>query len=330
MKNFECKLCASNHLPSPIYSNLSDFIGSASKYDSGFYECAECRHVFLHPTLSASELKQSYEGYYTQSSAHLSKDHFMGDQRFRSLKFYYAPESGKSQLYPLLKRVMQSIPVLNFLLQRAVRFVPETNGSQATLLDIGCGNGQFLLRAQELGYQTIGIDFDSKAIKTARSLGLNVLEGSLKDIGTQRKFDVITSSHVLEHVTNPLEELHHIFRILQDDGYFYLATPNFSSAGRAVFGKYWRGLEFPRHLHIFETQQLASLLEKIGFVDVDVVYDLPQSLNILRSSFKIYQKNGKPMLGSSLYMFFRTLKQNPFKTKNLEVAVIKCRKPSSG
>ena len=49
----------------------------------------------------------------------------------------------------------------------------------------------------------------------------------------------------------------------------WLATPNVDSHSHKKFGAFWRGLEVPRHLVIFNRQALTSLLKNTGFQVID-------------------------------------------------------------
>jgi 2-polyprenyl-3-methyl-5-hydroxy-6-metoxy-1,4-benzoquinol methylase len=81
----------------------------------------------------------------------------------------------------------------------------------------------------------------------------------------------VTLSHVIEHVHDPVETLRHCCRVLEPGGYLWIETPNVDSAGYATFGRFWRGLEAPRHLVIFNADSLARLLRQVGFDRVEVL-----------------------------------------------------------
>ncbi|MGG6265136.1 class I SAM-dependent methyltransferase [Leptolyngbya sp. AN03gr2] len=71
----------------------------------------------------------------------------------------------------------------------------------STLLEIGCGEGYFLELAMQAGHQTLGLDFNPKAIKIAQAKGLNAQCWDLKKLGAQQQtFDRVAFFHVLEHI----------------------------------------------------------------------------------------------------------------------------------
>jgi hypothetical protein len=49
-----------------------------------------------------------------------------------------------------------------------------------------------------------------------------------------------------------------------------LFTPNAASLSHQLFKQDWRGLEPPRHLHVFSTQSLPLVLKRAGFREVTV------------------------------------------------------------
>jgi hypothetical protein len=134
------------------------------------------------------------------------------------------------------------------------------------------------------------VDFDERAVRVANDLGLNVRFGSLEQQKfPAESFDVVTMSHVIEHVPEPIQTLSECARILRPGGKLFLWTPNSSSLGCRVFGKHWRGLEPPRHLHLFSPRSMKSLLNKAGLNDVSIcTRNLPI---ILRHSMELWLKD---------------------------------------
>ena len=136
------------------------------------------------------------------------------------------------------------------------------------MLDIGCGNGRFLLRAREAGWQVQGLDPDAKAAQAARLADLPVHVISFEDLPAAENYDVVTCSHVIEHVHSPRALLLSMRSHLRPGGMLWLATPNAHSLGHLIFREKWRGLEPPRHLQIFCIASLRKLLDDAGFEDI--------------------------------------------------------------
>ncbi|MDA8961971.1 class I SAM-dependent methyltransferase [Congregibacter sp.] len=149
---------------------------------------------------------------------------------------------------------------------------PQTNAA-GRLLDYGCANGDFLTIAKSMGWSADGVDFDPVAVSLARARGLDV---ALIEAGEMLKgeelYDVITLSHVLEHVHDPVRLINDLLRLLKPGGVLWLETPNISSIGHRTFGRFWRGLEPPRHLTLFSSDTLKSVLFRAGFNDVEMLW----------------------------------------------------------
>ena len=85
--------------------------------------------------------------------------------------------------------------------------------------------------------------------KQARSLGLNVTLGMLKDAHFENSFfDVIRLSNVVEHLANPKETFREIHRILKPNGIIYLTVPNTRILVFWLFHENWYALDAPRHV----------------------------------------------------------------------------------
>ena len=137
------------------------------------------------------------------------------------------------------------------------------------VLDVGCGDGQFLNRMRQLGWGVDGVDFDSGAIANAKEkYNLDLRQGDLISAGFKdQTFDAVTMNHVIEHVPNPIEVLKESRRILKPSGRLVLNTPNGQSLGLKTFRERWFGLDAPRHLQIFTAKSLARVAELAGYAN---------------------------------------------------------------
>jgi SAM-dependent methyltransferase len=141
------------------------------------------------------------------------------------------------------------------------------HGPAAKLLDVGCGNGEFLARMRDLGWDTIGVEPDEMAAQIARKRhGLTIHTGTLETLPAGNgSFDAITLSHVIEHLPDPLTSLKRSFQFLRPGGRLVVVTPNARSLGSRLFWQNWAGWDPPRHLYIFTPRSLESALRAAGF-----------------------------------------------------------------
>ena len=324
----QCCLC--NSMSSKIaVSDVKDNVSFAVEYTGNILECLDCGHAFLSPIINKNDIHKAYSGYYTQIKDNIEISSNSKKDRFSFFKEYYNYlfRGIKSKKGIIIFYIIKLVPFAHFFLSRASRFlkVPQ-HGEEPTLLDVGCGRGDFLMRSSYCGYSATGIDFDPETIEIARLRGFKeVYVKDIKDIPDGIKYDAITLSHVIEHVEDPQSLINDIYIRLKPGGYFYLATPNFNSAGRKTFSHNWRGCDVPRHMHFFNTASLENMLLKTGFKKANQVYDLIQSVGVIRSSFNLQSKDD-----SSKYSYFKSvllLIWNKFYLPDrLEVSVFKCYK----
>jgi len=134
------------------------------------------------------------------------------------------------------------------------------------LVDVGCGNGRFLARMRDLGWEVLGVEPDPEAARVARErFGLTVIPSTLEEAKLpEASVDAVTMNHVIEHVPDPIGLLAECRRILRPGGTVVVVTPNLQSLGCRVFKADWRGYEIPRHLVIFSSKALRLCAERAG------------------------------------------------------------------
>lgn len=146
----------------------------------------------------------------------------------------------------------------------SVMYLPRVAGGE--VLDVGCGGGAFLERMRGLGWRVVGVEPDPRAVEVARTQRrLDVRAGTLEESRFEAgRFDAVTSSHVIEHVHDPLAFLAECARVTKPGGRVVAVTPNTGSLGRRRLGVRWIGLDPPRHLHLFTRTTLRRLAERAG------------------------------------------------------------------
>jgi SAM-dependent methyltransferase len=145
---------------------------------------------------------------------------------------------------------------------------PPAPGAKA--LDVGCGTGVLLERLARLGWEPWGIEPNAEAAATAaRRLGVDpsrVVPSGVEEAQLQATaFDLVTMSHVLEHLHDPLQALERIRQWLRPNGVIRIWVPNIASLESRLFGRRWFCLDVPRHLQHYEPKTLTALLSHAGF-----------------------------------------------------------------
>jgi SAM-dependent methyltransferase len=151
----------------------------------------------------------------------------------------------------------------SFCVKRRLRFVAaaEPDGCGKRLLDIGCGDGSFLLAARKAGWNVMGTE---RSPVSARGAGLDV-EESLDRVTASGTFDCITMWHTLEHMRDIPYTLSTIARLLKPDGKLMIAVPDSGGIQAFVFGPNWLHTDVPRHLYHFDSKALSHCIDAAGF-----------------------------------------------------------------
>lgn len=169
-------------------------------------------------------------------------------------------------------------------LQLVTRMVGAGGGRR--LLDVGCGDGTFLLAAQAKGWRVVGTEAHPRI---AQAAGLDVREsiGEVKDCSP---FFCITLWHSLEHMKDPVALLESLVSVLAPDGVILIAVPDAEGIQAQVFRSKWFHLDLPRHLYHFGHRSLARLFVGSGLTithqwhqefEYDLMGWLQSALNII-------------------------------------------------
>ncbi len=128
------------------------------------------------------------------------------------------------------------------------------------LLDVGCGDGFFLIEARKRNWKVFGTEFTSKAIDVCLQKGIQMTNSPLNPQHYHpESFDVITSFEVIEHINTPQTELQSFHSLLRKGGVLYITTPNFNSLSRIILKSKWNVIEYPEHLSYYTVQTLCVL-----------------------------------------------------------------------
>lgn len=236
------------------------------------YQCRYCKSAYLNPRPDKKSIHKAYGVYYTHEAPAESKlldGELSIIRKFRRLLsngyFNYHHGTKREPSIRLGAWLLLFFPGFRKRANALFRYLPKPKPSQK-LLDVGCGNGDYLVLASEAGWKVKGVEPDPKALEVARSRGLEVVPGSIEDVAqTGELFDVITMSHVIEHVHDPVNFVKLAYRCLKPGGILYIDTPNIESFGAEKFGRNWRGIETPRHLVLLSKSGLENLLDQASF-----------------------------------------------------------------
>lgn len=283
-----CPICNSK-VRTLLYADLTDRVFRCAPGSWNLYRCPSCGTGYLDPRPTQETVGLAYEKYFTHNPASKKATHELSPfhrlrralaNGFRNARFGtdYKPHR------KLGVWVARLLPRQRALLEAEGRHLPRP-APGATLLDVGCGNGEFLNLARNMGWKVEGLDVDSRAVEIARSSGLTVHHGGIEVLnGQTERFDVITLGHVIEHVHDPVGLLKACHRLLKPDGLLWLETPNVESYGHACYGRHWLSLDPPRHLTLFTWDSICLALNKAGLERVKPLPSQPVARHIFATS----------------------------------------------
>lgn len=207
-------------------------------------ECSGCGLQWQVPQPSNDELAEIYGTYY-----------FLGSEDTESKTRKLQIKEATSQLY----------------LDMIKAYRGNLGGS---LLEVGSGQGEFLLEALRRGYEVTGVEYSATACSMARN-SLRTLDPSAEsslvvqgEVETAdlkpSSFDLCVMNDVIEHVRDPQKTIARIRSLLKPGGTIFIATPSLDSWSARLMGKLW--MEYKdEHLFFFGNSSLSKLLEGNGF-----------------------------------------------------------------
>lgn len=155
-------------------------------------------------------------------------------------------------------------------LRSKLELINKSGASKGSILDIGCGTGYFVQTCKADGWQTEGMEPDNSARTLAEKNTGHKIYTDLFSIQGDKKYDVITLWHVLEHVHKLNESIQHIHKLLKDNGRLIIAVPNCNSSDSNSYKEFWAAYDVPRHLYHFTPPDLDKLLTRHNFKRTDL------------------------------------------------------------
>jgi SAM-dependent methyltransferase len=228
----KCLIC--HHETEELYGDCKDYrlnIDAESRFS--IERCPNCGTGYTLPHLSERELNKFYPSNYGE---YRLRRNFVGK---------YLGWKKKREISNLLK------------------FKPE----HSSLFEIGCGNGETLYLAKELGFEVCGSDLPNEGIVTAKQkFGIDIIPCSVEKLVFDKKYDIVVMRHVLEHINDPVAVVRNIYEnALNDGGIFFLVLPRLDSMDNNIMQQFSYTLDMPRHRTQFSKKGILLLLENAKF-----------------------------------------------------------------
>lgn len=206
--------------------------------------CRACGLLFSNPLPTPEYLRAYYsnEGDWARLRA----------ERMTTVEVTSVSGPGRDRLPRKTSRPPRNRALLDALVPYVPVYAPPHG---AKVLDFGCGDGKFLNRLQDFGWDTCGIEPSTRAA-FARHRPLT----SPPQDGT---FDFIVLNHVLEHVVDPLSLLRQLAGTVREGGVMFVSVPRLDTL--PLHGDLKYCLSGHRHVVCFSETCLKGLLAMAGF-----------------------------------------------------------------
>lgn len=270
----KCNLCE-NNIAKPVgFVKLTkdhQILFSSERLE--IVQCVKCGLVYTNPRPSEHALKECYNKNYSILNS-INLDEILNN---------------KCNLCCGGGYVTYDLRYCKSLLKDISKLIIE----KGKILDVGCGEGRFIKIAQDNGWQVYGQEISDEVANSIKNkYNLNVKAGNLKELNyPDNYFDVILMLNVIEHLTDPLEYLREIYRIMKNNGIIYIGTPN------TILLKKYLELDIPEHIYYLTIKSIKMMLEKIGFKIIKLTtinkQDTRVYLDILKDYISSYGKNIK-------------------------------------
>lgn len=206
-------------------------------------DCESCKYIHCYPIPSKKDLDIFYKKQFYKSNR--KKNYFLNQKK--QIKWW-------NKIF--LKRLDRFKEILN---------------KKGSIIDIGCGPGFFIKTAKENGWKVSGIDPSSLAIEFAKKkLKLkNVKILDYQDLAKEKKkYDVIYSNGVIEHIADPKSFLDILSKILKKRGIIFLSAANdfniFQYMSVKTQKKPW-WIVPPEHINYFRVNDISKIFDKKKF-----------------------------------------------------------------
>ena len=290
----------------PFLTAEEDLTGKPGRFH--FVCCADCGLAYQHPRINVEEIKAYYDDEYI---AHRKKRDW-------------------GALKPVVDYLMDQIDRKKEKIVRPYLKRGFTN----EVLDVGCGAGTFLNKMRVVhDARVTGVDFKD----FAEADGFEHIEFHCglfyeQELG-ERRFDLVTMWHFLEHDYDPLRALERACMVMKDDAHLVAEVPRLDSVTFRLYGDRWPGLQAPQHTALYDKKHFLQLLERGG---LDCVTYLPYGAFpayfylFAGAAFKLLQGKGLDLKKWGYVYVLGQLLATPLllfeKKLNLAMQTVVCRK----
>ncbi|MCD6579805.1 class I SAM-dependent methyltransferase [bacterium] len=179
--------------------------------------------------------------------------------------------------------------------------------SLGTVLDIGCGRGEFLQVLKENTIDNKGLDNDKDLVNGLKEKGFNISSIGFKEFETEKKYSGVMASHIIEHIPGleVYDFLKKLNSLLEINGVLVIITPNFQNLEVAT-ETFWRDIE---HQRPYPLSLLGSLLVNNGFEVVEKGFDEDTGYKGIKKMLRKFKIFGKYFTPKDIFIVGKKIKE---------------------
>ncbi len=254
-KIIECPVCKNKENHNILHENVEDLAFKCINGTWNIYKCCECESLYLNPRPLSEKVYNAYSQYFT----HKVEKNSIRKLENEIIYHWLSIEIGEriNSKYSYFFKKIRPFLLYRYPLEKLLEL------PKGKILDIGCGDARLLEILNKLGWETYGIEIDDKSASIAREKGINVKTGTFELINTyDQKFDYIMASHVIEHIYDIDKFIFTLINNTNKNGTIFISYPNPNSLMHKLFGKYWWGIDAPRHVALPSIDSLEKIIRQ--------------------------------------------------------------------
>ena len=270
VEKVNCIICCSEKYEPFI--NVADRLNKDQKRYS-IVKCLNCAFVYLSPRYDSTEIKVFYDS-----------------------KSYDPHRKTIDSIYTILYSFVQY-----FAMYWKYRIIIKYF-KKGSVLDIGGGNGKFVEFMHSKGWRTTLQD----SYVPIKSINKNF--NFVKELSElkNKKFDLITLWHSIEHIHDLDILFKNIEKLLNENGILIIAAPNINANENKYFKENWVAYDAPRHLYHFDLQTINRLCNNKNFKIIKSYSLIQDTVHNVLLSLKNY--SFKQIIYGSIVLFRSIIK----------------------
>ena len=141
---------------------------------------------------------------------------------------------------------------------------------EATIIDIGAGQGGFLKVLKHRGYKHLmAVDPSPNCVQSIKEYGLAACCATLETFTSTQQFDLVSLTGVLEHLYDIQIAIKRIARLIKPGGYLFVDVPDASEYSTHFLAPYYRYDQ--EHINHFSKHHLTNLMSWGNAQPVEII-----------------------------------------------------------